>query len=145
MLPLRQVVFETREITRKLGFPSSSEYIVVASSCTYSEKLFFLNCTNGELYVGTVNLQRDGEMLPCVPTALISSVHDSNVDQQQDAMLLWLEEHGRRLESGIIKLRQEKNFRSISQFPEESPLCTTAITYGVKVGNSECMCMCLSL
>uniref|UniRef100_A0A5B7AWT6 Putative F-box protein SKIP16 n=2 Tax=Davidia involucrata TaxID=16924 RepID=A0A5B7AWT6_DAVIN len=94
--------------------------------------MFFLNCTNGQLYVGTKNLT-DGEMIPCVPNALISSVPDSRSSQQQDAMLLWLEEHGRRLENGIIKLREEGKFRSISLFPEELPLCSTAVTNGVKV------------
>ncbi|XP_009341172.1 F-box protein SKIP16 [Pyrus x bretschneideri] len=133
LMPLRQVVLETMKIRRKLGFTGRSEYVVVADSCTYSRKLFFLNCTSGQLYVGTRNLPTDGQMLPCVPDVLISSIHDCNVDQQQDGMLLWLEEHGRRLENGIIKLRQEENFRTISQFPEESPLCSTAITNGVKV------------
>ncbi|CAL8992718.1 unnamed protein product [Prunus brigantina] len=133
LLPLRQVISETEEITRKQGFSVRSKCVVVAASFTYIKKLFFLNCTSGQLYVGTRNLLADGEMLPCVPNALISSVHDCSVDQQQDAMLLWLEEHGRRLENGIIKLRQEENIRSISQFPEESPLCSTAITNGVKV------------
>lgn len=147
LLPLRQVISETKEITPKLDFPVRSKCVVVAASCTYSEKLFFLNCTSGQLYVGTRNLLDDGEMFPCVPNALISSVHDCSVDQQQDAMLLWLEEHGRRLENGIIKLRQEENLRSISQFPEESPFCSTAITNGVKVGNcvSLNMCMCNSM
>ncbi|XP_030940862.1 F-box protein SKIP16 isoform X6 [Quercus lobata] len=98
-----------------------------------TEKFFFLNCTTGQLHVGTVNLATEGEMIPCVPNALISSVHDSNGDQQQDAMLLWLEEHACRLENGMIKLREERGTRSISLFPEEPPFCSTAITNGVKV------------
>ncbi|KAF2322056.1 hypothetical protein GH714_006091 [Hevea brasiliensis] len=102
-------------------------------SSTIQEKLFFLNCTNGQLYVGTRNLATDLEMMPCVPSGLLMSVHDFNSDQQQDAMLLWLEEHGRRLQDGIIKLQEEGNVRAICQFPEEPPLCSTAITNGVKV------------
>ncbi|CBI36722.3 unnamed protein product, partial [Vitis vinifera] len=51
----------------------------------------------------------------------------------QDAMLLWLEEHVRRLQNGIIKLRNEGMIRSINLFPEESPLCSTAVTNGVQV------------
>jgi F-box protein 3 len=50
-------------------------------------------------------------------------------------MLLWLEEHGHRLHNGMIKLRDEGNIKSISLFPEESPLCSTAVTNGVKVSN----------
>ncbi|KAF5733913.1 hypothetical protein HS088_TW16G00354 [Tripterygium wilfordii] len=133
LLPLSQVVLETRTIVHHLGISGRSKYIIVAASPTFSEKLFFLNCENGQLHVGTRKLQADGQMIQCVPSGMISSVHDLNSDGQQDAMLLWLEEHGRRLQNGIIKLHDEKNFRSISQFPEESPLCSTAVTNGVKV------------
>ena len=108
----------------------------MAASYTESEKFFFLNCTTGQLHVSTVNLATEGEMIPCVPNALISSVHDSNGDQQQDAMLLWLEEHARHLENGMIKLREEGGTRSISLFPEEPPFCSTAITNGVKVSQN---------
>ncbi|XWS09350.1 hypothetical protein CRYUN_Cryun40dG0077600 [Craigia yunnanensis] len=132
LLPISQVIAETEEVIRHLGFSSSSKYIVVAASAR-SEKLFFLNCTNGRLYVGTRNLPTDGEMIQCVPNALIHSVHDLHGDRQQDAMLLWLEEHGRRLENGIIKVREEENVRSICLFPEVPSLCSTAVTNGVQV------------
>lgn len=133
LLPLSQVLLETQQIVRHMGFSTSSKYIVLAASSTNSEKLFFLNCTNGQLYVGTRNLATDGEMIPCVPYDLINLAHGLKGDQQ-DAMLLWLEEHGHRLQNGIIKLHEEGNVRSISLFPEESPLCSTAVTNGVKVG-----------
>ncbi|CAK7322645.1 unnamed protein product [Dovyalis caffra] len=132
LLPLHEVILETREIVRHLNLPNGSKYIVVAASSSYIGKFFFLNCSDGQLYVGTKNLP-DGEMMPCVPRALISPVHDFNSDQQQDAMLLWLEEHGRRLHNGMIKLQGEGNIKSISQFPTESPHCSTAVTNGVKV------------
>lgn len=131
LLPIRQVILETRQIISHLGFSSRSKYVVVAASSTESEKFFFLNCTNGQLYVGTRNLATDGEMIPCVPHDMISLARG---DQQQDAMLLWLEEHGRRLENGIIKLREEENVRSICLFPEEPPVCSTTVTNGVQVG-----------
>ncbi|KAF8388605.1 hypothetical protein HHK36_027282 [Tetracentron sinense] len=124
LLPLSQVIMETEEFVRHLGFSSRFEYIVVAASSTYSEKWFFLNCTSGQLYVGTKNFPTIGEMIPCVPC---------NSGQQQDAMLLWLEEHGRRLHNGVIKLCEEGNVRSINLFPEALPLCSTAITNGVQV------------
>ncbi|XP_047983111.1 F-box protein SKIP16 isoform X1 [Salvia hispanica] len=133
LLPLSQIILDTKSIMDQIGLSSRSKYIVVAASATYSEKLFFLNCGSGQLFVGTRNLVTDGEMLPCVPDTLISSVHDRSGSQQQDAMLLWLEEHGRRLEEGIIKVRQQRKMRSINLFPEEPPLCTSAITNGVKV------------
>ncbi|POO03608.1 F-box domain containing protein [Trema orientale] len=133
LLPLRQIITRTEEIRRHPGFSGKSKYIAVAASSTFINKLFLLNCNSGQLFVGTKNLSASGEMLPCVPKELIRSVHDLNGDQQQDAMLLWLEEHGHRLEKGIIKLREEKKFRSISLFPEEPPSCITAITSSVKV------------
>ncbi|WCJ41300.1 SKP1/ASK-interacting protein 16 [Euphorbia peplus] len=133
LLPLNQVILETQQVLRHLNMTGSG-YIVVAASSAFNEKLFFLNCENGQLYVGTRNLPIDGEMMPCVPKALASSVHESSSNlQQQDAFLLWLEEHGRRLQNGVIKLREEGNMKSISQFPEVHPLCSTAITNGVKI------------
>lgn len=72
-------------------------------------------------------------MIPCVPNALICLVHDAKGNQQQDAMLLWLEEHVRRLESGLIKLNVEGNVRSINLFPEQPSSCSTAVTHGVQV------------
>lgn len=142
LLPLHQIVLETKHVMPELGFSATPDYIVVASSSsTYSQKLFFLNCTTGQLYVGTANLLPDAEMLPCVPNALLNSVHDHNGDQQQDGMLLWLEEHCRRLENGIIRLREQEAMRSISQFPEESPLCSTAVTNGVQVSIFATLCI----
>ncbi|XP_073029589.1 F-box protein SKIP16-like isoform X2 [Primulina eburnea] len=134
LLPLSHMVFGTRDYRRLIGFGDRSyEYIVVAASATYSEKIFLLNCISGQLFVGTTNLLTDGEMLPCVPDALINSVHDPKGSQQQDAMLLWLEEHGRRLQDGIIGVRQDRKFRSINLFPEKAPICSSAVTNGVKV------------
>lgn len=133
LLPLKQVIIETKGIVRKLGFNSSSKYIVVASSSKSGEKVFFLDCTSGQLHVGTRNLTSDGEMIPCVPNSLINLGHDSSDYHQQDAMLLWLEEHSRRLETGFIKLREEKKTRSINLFPEQAPPCSTAVTNGVQV------------
>ncbi|OWM67911.1 hypothetical protein CDL15_Pgr010849 [Punica granatum] len=136
LLPLSQVVLETSHIVRHLGFVATSQIIVVASSCSIREKLFFLNCRNGQLYVGTRNLPTEGEMMPCVPNGPLKPVCDLNDDQKQDGMLLWLEEHGRRLQSGIIKVREEGKLRSISQYPEEPPLCTSATTNGIMVRGS---------
>ncbi|KAJ0526446.1 putative ApaG domain, F-box-like domain superfamily, ApaG domain superfamily protein [Helianthus annuus] len=131
LLPLNVIIKETRDVTRLLEF-TRPKYIVTAVSA-YNEKMFFLDCEVGQLYVGTRNLLSRGEMMPCVPNGLIASVHDSRSGSQQDAMLLWLEEHVRRLENGIIKLREEGNIRSISLFPEQSPTCSLATTYGVQV------------
>lgn len=135
LLPLSQIVFDTKSIMNQIGMSSRSQYIVVAASATYSEKIFFLNCGSGQLFVGTRNIGMDGEMLPCVPNSLISSVHDRIGNQPQDGMLLWLEEHCRRLQEGIIKIRQQGKVRSINLFPEEPPLCSSAVTNGVKVAD----------
>lgn len=132
LLPLELVASETMGVIRHLGFSSRSKYIVVAAS-SMNEKIFFLNCSNGQLYVGTGSLTTDGEMLPCVPDSLISSVHDPKGGQVQDAMLLWLEELGQRLKHGTIKVRQEGKIRGINLFPEVPSLCQTAVSNGVKV------------
>ncbi|KAF9611757.1 hypothetical protein IFM89_034940 [Coptis chinensis] len=120
LLPLTQVITQTKQF----GFSNTSKYIVVASSSTYVQKLFFLNCVTGQLCVGTSKLSTDGEMMPCVLVPAISQCH---------TMLLWLEEHGRRLESGIIRLREEGKLRSINLFPEAAPSCSTAVTSGVQI------------
>ncbi|GKV29139.1 hypothetical protein SLEP1_g38099 [Rubroshorea leprosula] len=133
LLPLSQVIVETRKARYCWGFTSRSKYIVVAASSTSAKKLFFFNCTKGQLYVGTSKLSTDRDMIPCVPNSLIRSVRGSSGDQHQDAMLLWLEEHGRRMESGIIKVREQEEIRSISLFPEVPPLCSTTVTNGVKI------------
>ncbi|KAF2322064.1 hypothetical protein GH714_006161 [Hevea brasiliensis] len=104
LLPLDRVIMDTKQIMRQLEISGSfrRKFIVVAMSSTIQEKLFFLNCTNGQLYVGTRNLATDLEMMPCVPSGLLRSVHDFNSDQQGCCF-------------------------------EEPPLCSTAITNGVKV------------
>ncbi|XP_019055583.1 PREDICTED: F-box protein SKIP16 isoform X2 [Nelumbo nucifera] len=132
LLPLKQIISETKKFVHhpRLG---KYKYIVVAASSTYVEKLFFLNCRSGQLYVGTKNFSSDGEKIPCVPGKLINSVHNLNDDKQQDAMLLWLEEHSRRLHNDIIGLREQGKNRSINLFPETAPLCSTAITNGVQI------------
>ncbi|XP_058102487.1 F-box protein SKIP16-like isoform X2 [Magnolia sinica] len=128
LLPLNQVISQTRKFVSQLGFFNRSKHILVASSM-FREKSFFLNCVTGQLFVGT----EDGQMMSCVPDALISSVHDMNGDLPQDAMLLWLEEHGRRLQSGMIRVHEEGKIRSISLFPEAAPYCSTAVTNGVQI------------
>lgn len=133
LLPLSRIIQYTKGLWRHLPFPSSSKFILVAAASKLGEKYFFLSCADGQLYVGTRNLFSDVEMLPCVPRTLISLGDGIDVAQQQDAMLLWLEEHVRRLQNGIIRVREEDEVRSISLFPEEPPLCSTAITRNVKV------------
>ncbi|KAG4385227.1 hypothetical protein AAZX31_12G048900 [Glycine max] len=133
LLPICQIILETQQTRRRLSFLRRSKYVLVAASSTYSRKLFFLNCTNGQLYVGTRSPLTERDIIPCVPHDLISLHQELNSSEQQDAMLLWLEEHGRRLEHGFIKLHDEGNGKSINLFPEEPHICSTAVTNGVKV------------
>uniref|UniRef100_A0A0E0MEJ5 ApaG domain-containing protein n=1 Tax=Oryza punctata TaxID=4537 RepID=A0A0E0MEJ5_ORYPU len=129
--PLEQIVEETKEFYREFndqGVFNMTNLIIVATSW-YRPKTFLLNCSDGQLYVGTINLQH-GEMLPCVPKSLI---RPTNIDIPQDGLLLWLEEHLRRLQNGMIKTRVLKTSRYISLFPEAPPSCTSAMTNGVKV------------
>ncbi|XP_027910892.1 F-box protein SKIP16 [Vigna unguiculata] len=136
LLPVHQIIRETQQIWRHLNFLRTSKFVLVASSSTLRRKLFFLNCSNGQLYVGTNKLRSEKDIIPCVPQDLISLHQESNGEEQQDAMLLWLEEHGRRLEHGFIKLCENEYGRSINLFPEEPPFCSTAVTNGVKVRSS---------
>ncbi|XP_010906050.2 F-box protein SKIP16 [Elaeis guineensis] len=132
LLPLKQIVAYTKTFSRMLGFPTRSNYIILAASY-YSGKYFFLNCADGQLYVGTKNLMTDREMLPCVPQELINPMLNASNHMPQDALLLWLEEHSRRLHSGVIRIRRSDSFRSISLYPELPPLCSVAVTNGVQV------------
>lgn len=129
LLPLKHAVMESQRIIHDLSFSNKSKYIAVAASVTRSEKVFCLNCVNYQLYVGTAVLREDGEMMPCVPELLFKF----SGNQQCDGVLLWLEEHNRRLHSGMITVLQKGNLKSISQFPEKPPLCSSAVTNGVQV------------
>ncbi|XP_078434020.1 SKP1/ASK-interacting protein 16 [Wolffia australiana] len=129
LYPLDTIVSETIRHRRQLGYSTRSKRVIVADS-TYSEKTFFLNCADGQLLVESKN----GEMLPCVPRALIRlSPGDCGDGTLQDALLLWLEEHGRRLRSGMIGVREFYRRKMICLFPETPPSCSIAITHGVKV------------
>lgn len=125
LLPLSEIFRKTMQL--RFLFPSNRQkHIVIAASC-YLNKFFFLDCSNSQLYVGTGNLG-SGEVMPCVPDELVQAVPN-----QQDALLLWLEEYGRRLHKGMYRVHKEQNIKRISLYPETSPLCSTAITNGVQV------------
>ncbi|KAL8116988.1 F-box protein SKIP16-like [Apium graveolens] len=136
LLPLDEVISVTDGVRRHLvehaDVPFGSEYLVVATSSTEAKKFIILNCSNGKLFVGTRTFLENGQVCPCVPDDLIHS-HNVRDCQKQDSLLLWLEEHGRRLESGLVNVSEEKNARYISLLPEESSLFYAAVTNGVKV------------
>ncbi|MCL7031890.1 hypothetical protein MKW94_028846 [Papaver nudicaule] len=133
LLPLSEVITATKEFVSHLGFSNRSKLVVVAASSTHIEKLFFMNCINGQLCVGTSNLLADGETVHCVPKQLVRSVHGVGGGEPQDGMLLWLEEHNRRLHSGMIQVHEVEKVKSINLFPEAAPLCSTSVTHGVKI------------
>ncbi|KAM0908346.1 hypothetical protein ACQ4PT_015533 [Festuca glaucescens] len=128
---LEQMVEETKDFYADLNEPGLSNglNLVLVASSWYHAKSFLLNCSNGELYVGTANLPA-GEMMPCVPKSLIKP---TNSDMPQDGLLLWLEEHLRRLQNGMIKIRPLRKSSYICLYPEAPPMCTSATTNGVKV------------
>ncbi|CAN7065205.1 unnamed protein product [Brassica rapa subsp. trilocularis] len=127
LLPLKEVVRQTIDIMAGDHNTISKNIVVVAvSAAPSSKKMFFLDCTNGQLYTENTSSH---QMLPCVPESLVCI----NGDQQEDAMLLWLEEHGRRLQTGATKVREQDNIKSISLFPEIPPLCSISVTNGVQV------------
>lgn len=131
LLPLQEVLELTELCASLITLPRGLKHIVIAASCNMNKmnKFFFLDCSDGQLYVGTKNLFATGEMMPCVASSLIDVA-------QQDAMLLWLEEYGRQLEVGnfsVHKDGKDSNIWSISLFPEKEPLCSEAVTNGVQV------------
>ncbi|CAO2143947.1 unnamed protein product [Urochloa humidicola] len=134
LLPLKQAVETAKLLLSGNGAVRRSNYIIVAD-CSFQEKTFLLDCLSGQLYVSTKNFKSNGAIMPCVPDSLIR-LHTDNNDMPQDGFLLWLEEHLRNLQNGLIKV-QIHNFRSnarhISLYPETAPNCSTAVTHGVKV------------
>ncbi len=122
-----QVVKLTQRIVPHLQLPPGSHRVIVAAS-SHLNKFFFLDCDDGNIYVGTRNLLIDGEMMLCVPT------EGSEVGREpQDGMLRWLEGYAQALHTGMFHVRTEGGSGSISLYPETSPLCTAAVTRGVQV------------
>ena len=101
--------------------------IIIAASINLN-KFFFLDCEDGNVYVGTRNLPVDGEMMVCVPEQASASEEES-----QDGMLRWLENYAHCLQSGMFQVRTEQGSQSISLYPDTEPYCTTAVTRGVQV------------
>ncbi|KAK1386356.1 F-box protein SKIP16 [Heracleum sosnowskyi] len=137
LLPLDEVIsmkdVVKRQCIQHVRSLIGTEYLVVAASSTENMKFFFLDCSTGELFVGARNVLDYGEISPCVPDDMIRSIHDVRDCEQQDGLLLWLEEHGRRLESGLVNVRKERNTRYICLFPEDPSLCYAAVSNGVQV------------
>jgi F-box protein 3 len=102
-------------------------HVIIAASSNLN-KFFFLDCEDGNVYVGTRNLLVDGEMMVCVPEQASGSEEEA-----QDGMLRWLEHYAHCLQSGMFHVRTEEGSRSISLYPETEPYCTTAVTRGVQV------------
>lgn len=127
--PLEQIVEETKDFYREFPDVFNGRNFIVVATSWFRPKTFLLDCSNGELYVGTYNLPIGG-MLPCVPKALIKPAEN---DLAQDGLLLWLEEHLRRLQNGMIKTRMLMTSRYISLYPEAPPSCSSAVTNGIKV------------
>lgn len=118
MLTLPRAVWMTDRFHRYL--PRGLKRLIVAASANMN-KFFFVDCTDGMMYVGTKDAVK-GEMMPCVP-----------VSENNDGMLRWLEEYRNRLLGGMYFVRNEDGVRSISLFPEKEPWCTEAVTQGVQV------------
>ncbi|KAJ4730394.1 F-box protein SKIP16 [Rhynchospora pubera] len=129
LLPLEQVVIITKHVSEDLDFMARMNFVLLATSLNL-RKMFFLDCNRGQLYVGTQNLTHE-ELMPCVPGSLVKLGDSAGV--LQDGLMVWLEEHLRRLQSGAIGTRILRKYNSISLFPEAPPLCSTAVTNGVKV------------
>lgn len=125
LLPLKEILKLTKYCASCIRLPRGSKHTVVAASFNMN-KFFFLDCSDGQLYVGTKNLAESGEMMPCVSSTLVDVA-------QQDAMLLWLEEYGRQLEAGLLSVRKDGDIWSIALFPEKPPPCSEAVTNGVQV------------
>ncbi|KAJ3703726.1 hypothetical protein LUZ61_007431 [Rhynchospora tenuis] len=128
LLPLDKAVVITKHLSEDLDIARMN--LVPLATSLNLRKMFFLDCDRGQLFVGTQNLTYE-ELMPCVPESLVK-LGDS-ADVLQDGLMVWLEEHLRRLQSGAIGTRILRKYNSISLFPEAPPLCSTAVTNGVKV------------
>lgn len=128
LLPLERIVSITKLLTKELDFLARRRLILVGASL-YFQKFVLLDCDSGQLFVGTKKLMFNGDMMPCVPKSLVRLADDT----PQDGLLLWLEEHCRRLQSGMIRTRVSRKLRSISLYPEAPPSCSLAVTNGVQV------------
>jgi len=100
--------------------------IIIAASINFN-KFFFLDCEDGNVYVGTQNLLVDGEMMICVPEQPSTSE-----DESKDGMLRWLENYDFFFNPAFSTFAEEGN-RSISLYPNMETFCTTAVTRGVQV------------
>jgi F-box protein 3 len=139
VLSLNQVVRLTRAISELFRVDPRLKRVVFAASSN-SVKVFFLDCNDGQVYVGTRDLQDRGEMMPCTPT--------EGVDLK-DAMLRWLERYRDYLQKGHFAVRVEKGVltkpvsgdarktvKSICLFPLKGSFHSVAVTKGMEVENS---------
>ncbi|KAJ7297210.1 hypothetical protein O6H91_Y072900 [Diphasiastrum complanatum] len=132
LFPLSLVVKMSQRFLPRLKLPTGSKRIIIAACCNLN-KFFFLDCDDGMVYVGTRNLQTDGEMMSCAPFHVSNVLGDDESGFQKDAMLRWLEEYRNCLLNGTFHVHQDENMCSISLFPEDDSLCTEAVTCGVQV------------
>ncbi|CAM6096811.1 unnamed protein product [Calypogeia fissa] len=130
LLPLDQLVELTLVVrdSQPKQNGNVSRRVVIAASC-HSLKVFFLDCDDGQVYVGTQNLQLNGEMMPCTPNVRGGA-------EPKDGMLRWLERYNHCLQTGMYNVRVEKRIRSISLFPLTAPLCSEAITKRIQIRTS---------
>ncbi|XP_024376803.1 F-box protein SKIP16 [Physcomitrium patens] len=124
LLSLRQMLNLTSRI---LPSPCRNRRVIIAASSNLN-KFIFLDCEDGNVYVGTRNLLLDGEMMACVPEQ-----DGASDEESQDGMLRWLEHYAHCLQVGMFSVRTEEGSRSISLYPETEPYCNTAVTRGVQV------------
>lgn len=115
-------------LTNRILPPLTRKNRIIIAASSNLNKFFFLDCEDGNVYVGTRNLLVDGEMMVCVPEQPSTSEEES-----KDGMLRWLENYARSLQSGMFHVRTEEGSRSISLYPDTEPHCTTAVTRGVQV------------
>ena len=115
-------------LTNRILPPLARNRRIIIAASSNLNKFFFLDCDDGNVYVGTRNLPVDGEMMVCVPEQAATSEEES-----RDGMLRWLENYARCLQSGMFHVRTEDGSRSISLYPDTEPYCTTAVTRGVQV------------
>lgn len=128
-LSLQKVLLLTQYFIPQWGaLEAARKWIVIAASFPL-EKFFLLDCHDGSLHVGTRHLATHGELMSCVPPSLEAA-------NMQDSMLCWLEEYCTRLNLGMYSVQKFDGASSISLYPEQEPLCTEAVSYGVQVRSS---------
>ena len=113
------------EAARAQGNFGSIPNSFVMISCNYSRNAF----------KSIVVCIKNGKMFTMCPNANAMIPVASDIGDQIDIGLLWMEEYARRLENSLVRVRLNRNnVEILSSFPSAlSPLASTRVTRGIEI------------